>query len=395
MVAATCSGTEPTRLKARRYLREPSSGNTRRGTRPAVPTTSSSRSRARPARWWRKIPRRTLEIRKPAAPRSATGTRPATRTCRSIPRKPRTRPRSPEAPLTSSPRNAMSETYVHGYHQRENERLQDQAGTLVDLLHSDTAYPGGSKVLEVGCGVGAQTMTLAQRSPEARFTSIDISADSLAEARRRIEQAGLTNVEFRQADIFDLAFADTAHVNQVEVITPGDLLGELRGQAVGPRGDASGDRLADREHVRPQVPRFRAPTGPGGEGVRLVVDEQASVLAGELAHAREVAVRRQHDPDVGERRFHEHRGHVAVGQLALHPLEVVELDHPAPFGHIDGCADVAGSARAFAIGTDHDQRLVDAPVIAVIAVSYTHLRAHETRHDLVCRLLLEKKKDTI
>src|SRR5450756_2758344 len=25
-------------------------------------------------------------------------------------------------------------------------------------------------------------------------------------------------------------------------------------------------------------------------------------------------------------------------------------------------------------------------------VSYTHLRAHETRHDLVCRLLLEKKK---
>src|SRR5450756_881661 len=25
-------------------------------------------------------------------------------------------------------------------------------------------------------------------------------------------------------------------------------------------------------------------------------------------------------------------------------------------------------------------------------VSYTHLRAHETRHDIVCRLLLEKKK---
>src|SRR5450756_2937090 len=27
------------------------------------------------------------------------------------------------------------------------------------------------------------------------------------------------------------------------------------------------------------------------------------------------------------------------------------------------------------------------------SVSYTHLRAHETRHDLVCRLLLEKKKN--
>src|SRR5665648_1252555 len=28
---------------------------------------------------------------------------------------------------------------------------------------------------------------------------------------------------------------------------------------------------------------------------------------------------------------------------------------------------------------------------AMEPVSYTHLRAHETRHDLVCRLLLEKK----
>src|SRR5450756_2878588 len=26
-----------------------------------------------------------------------------------------------------------------------------------------------------------------------------------------------------------------------------------------------------------------------------------------------------------------------------------------------------------------------------VPVSYTHLRAHETRHDLVCRLLLDKK----
>ena len=29
---------------------------------------------------------------------------------------------------------------------------------------------------------------------------------------------------------------------------------------------------------------------------------------------------------------------------------------------------------------------------AVTAVSYTHLRAHETKANLVCRLLLEKKK---
>ena len=33
----------------------------------------------------------------------------------------------------------------------------------------------------------------------------------------------------------------------------------------------------------------------------------------------------------------------------------------------------------------------DIVLSAVGSVSYTHLRAHETRHDLVCRLLLEKK----
>jgi SAM-dependent methyltransferase len=100
----------------------------------------------------------------------------------------------------------MSGTYVHGYRPRENERLQDQAGTLVELLHADTAYPAGSRVLEAGCGVGAQTVTLAGRSPDARFVSVDLSAASLAEAERRIGRAGLTNVELLQADIFDLPF---------------------------------------------------------------------------------------------------------------------------------------------------------------------------------------------
>ena len=101
----------------------------------------------------------------------------------------------------------MSSSYVHGYQPRESERLQDQAGTLVELLHADTAYPAGSTVLEAGCGVGAQTTTLARRSPQARFTSIDISAESLRQARRQIEAAGLDNVELRQADIFALPFA--------------------------------------------------------------------------------------------------------------------------------------------------------------------------------------------
>ena len=35
-----------------------------------------------------------------------------------------------------------------------------------------------------------------------------------------------------------------------------------------------------------------------------------------------------------------------------------------------------------------------APTVSLSAVSYTHLRAHETPEHLVCRLLLEKKKTT-
>lgn len=61
----------------------------------------------------------------------------------------------------------MAKAYVHGYDPRENIRLQDQATTLVDLLHSDTVFPAGSRVLEAGCGVGAQTVTLARNSPGA------------------------------------------------------------------------------------------------------------------------------------------------------------------------------------------------------------------------------------
>ncbi|MBI5550383.1 MAG: methyltransferase domain-containing protein [Desulfobacterales bacterium] len=101
----------------------------------------------------------------------------------------------------------MNENYVHGYDPRENLRLQDQAVTLVELLHSDTLYPAGSRVLEAGCGVGAQTVTLAANSPGAHITSIDISESSLALARKAVEAAGFTNVVFQQGDIFHLPFA--------------------------------------------------------------------------------------------------------------------------------------------------------------------------------------------
>ncbi len=100
----------------------------------------------------------------------------------------------------------MKKAYVHGYDTFENIRLQDQASTLVELLHADTRYTTGSRVLEAGCGVGAQTITLAKNSPGALITSIDISATSINEARKKIKKAQLTNVQFEQADIFNLSY---------------------------------------------------------------------------------------------------------------------------------------------------------------------------------------------
>jgi len=100
----------------------------------------------------------------------------------------------------------MHHKYVHGYDPRENIRLQDQASTLVELLHSDTSYPPGSRVLEAGCGVGAQTIPLAQRSPNASITAVDISAASLAEAQAKVQAARMKNVQLLQADILSLPF---------------------------------------------------------------------------------------------------------------------------------------------------------------------------------------------
>jgi SAM-dependent methyltransferase len=96
--------------------------------------------------------------------------------------------------------------YVHGYDASEGERLLAQASSVLDLLHADTRYPAGSTILEVGCGTGAQTVSLSRNSPQARFISFDRSSTSLRAARERVAAAGLTNVELRQLELFSLPF---------------------------------------------------------------------------------------------------------------------------------------------------------------------------------------------
>ncbi|WP_369275833.1 methyltransferase domain-containing protein [Streptomyces sp. R11] len=104
---------------------------------------------------------------------------------------------------------AVTLGYVHGYSDHEALRLGCQADTLAGLLHAGTAYPAGSRVLEVGCGVGAQTVHLAAGSPRARIVAVDVCEASLVQARARVAAAvPRARVEWRRADVRDLPFAD-------------------------------------------------------------------------------------------------------------------------------------------------------------------------------------------
>ncbi|GAA3047193.1 methyltransferase domain-containing protein [Streptomyces lactacystinicus] len=101
--------------------------------------------------------------------------------------------------------------YVHGYSRTEARRLGDQADTLADLLHAGTAYPASSRVLEAGCGVGAQTVHLLAANPGIRLTAADLSAESLARARARVaEQAPAADVSWHHGDLHRLPFPDAS-----------------------------------------------------------------------------------------------------------------------------------------------------------------------------------------
>ncbi|MEU1284061.1 methyltransferase domain-containing protein [Kitasatospora sp. NPDC005856] len=101
--------------------------------------------------------------------------------------------------------------YVHGYSQTEAQRLGDQADTLAELLHAGTAYPAGSRVLEAGCGVGAQTVHLLAANPGIRLTAADLSAESLQRARARVAaQAPAADVTWHHGDLHRLPFPDAS-----------------------------------------------------------------------------------------------------------------------------------------------------------------------------------------
>ena len=99
-------------------------------------------------------------------------------------------------------------TYVHGYSDYEAKRLNDQAESLSDIIHYDSIWDDGSLILEAGCGIGSQTKIVAPKNKNSNFISIDISLDSLEQAKSIADSNKIDNVVFQQADIFELPFED-------------------------------------------------------------------------------------------------------------------------------------------------------------------------------------------
>jgi SAM-dependent methyltransferase len=100
---------------------------------------------------------------------------------------------------------------VHGYSSDEARRLADQADTLADLLHHDTVFAPGRRVLEIGCGVGAQTVHVLARNPGIRLTAVERSRTSLEQARATVTaRHPNADVTWLEADLFDLPFANAS-----------------------------------------------------------------------------------------------------------------------------------------------------------------------------------------
>jgi ubiquinone/menaquinone biosynthesis C-methylase UbiE len=67
----------------------------------------------------------------------------------------------------------------------------------------------GMTVLDVGPGNGTYTLAAARRvGPQGKVVAIDIETRMIARVECKIQAEGITNIEARAADVFDLPFDD-------------------------------------------------------------------------------------------------------------------------------------------------------------------------------------------
>jgi ubiquinone/menaquinone biosynthesis C-methylase UbiE len=98
--------------------------------------------------------------------------------------------------------------YVHGYGTREQQRLVEQAEHWRHRLIADgTELIPGTRLLDVGCGVGAVLAVLGQEFPRVRLFGVDIESAQLEFARRHLERSGV-EATLRRGDALALPFED-------------------------------------------------------------------------------------------------------------------------------------------------------------------------------------------
>jgi ubiquinone/menaquinone biosynthesis C-methylase UbiE len=107
--------------------------------------------------------------------------------------------------------------YLHGFTQQEQQRLYHQARFMEQRVHEGLPFHRAKRLLEVGCGVGAQTEILLRRFPALHVTGIDAAKPNLARAKEHLRRllwaagryelqlADATQLEFG-LDSFDAAF---------------------------------------------------------------------------------------------------------------------------------------------------------------------------------------------
>ena len=83
--------------------------------------------------------------------------------------------------------------------------LKNKKLKITDISVNEIKNP---KILIAGCGTGQHAIETATRFKDCEVLAVDLSLSSLAYARRKTEELGLTNIEYMQADILDLGSLD-------------------------------------------------------------------------------------------------------------------------------------------------------------------------------------------
>ena len=101
-----------------------------------------------------------------------------------------------------------SDGYALSRSEAETERLivqQQLFGHLTRQFFVAAGITTGMQVLDLGSGAGDVALTLAELvGPQGRVVGVDMNADILDTARRRVAAAGWSNVEFRLGDVHEL-----------------------------------------------------------------------------------------------------------------------------------------------------------------------------------------------